>query len=58
MAGCDLTENPSAQGFLDDGAYWVSTGQSHAMLTYGDYYYFEAVLRALGRRKFAWDDAQ
>ena len=58
MATCDLTENPAAQGLLDDGAYWVSTGQSHAMLTYGDYYYFEAVLRALGRRKFAWDDEQ
>ncbi len=58
MATCDLTTNPNAQGLLDDGAYWVSTGQSHAMLTYGDYYYFEAVLRALGRRKFAWDDVQ
>lgn len=58
MARCDLTKNPQAHGFLDEGAYWVGTGQNHAMLTYGDYYYLEAVLRALGHSNFAWDDQQ
>lgn len=56
MDRCDLTQNPTAEGLLDEGAYWIGTGQSHAMLTYGDYYYFEAVLRALGQTSFAWDD--
>lgn len=56
MARCDLTDRRDADGLLDEGAYWVGTGQSRAMLTYGDYYYFEAVLRALGRSNFAWDD--
>ncbi len=56
IARCDITARPGAQGFLDEGCYWLSNGQSHAMLTYGDYYYLEAVLRALGHTDFAWDD--
>lgn len=53
---CDITGDPRAQGFLNQGAshakkggYWAS-----AMLPYGDYYYFEAVLRASGKSDFIW----
>ncbi len=53
---CDITENPDTLGLLKEGAshakkggYWAS-----AMLPYGDYYYLEAVLRALGKTDFIW----
>ena len=57
----DLTGDPSAQGLLSGGASDVPRAErsdapylTDAMLPYGDYYYFEAVLRALGHREFFW----
>ncbi len=57
----DLTGNPEAQGLLSAGASHVHVARANgrpnmaqAMLPYGDYYYFEAVLRALGYRQFFW----
>lgn len=59
----DLTHQPSSQGLLSEAASHVhlahSSGQmnlANAMLPYGDYYYFEGVLRALGfgHARFFW----
>ncbi|WP_199559642.1 glycoside hydrolase family protein [Paracoccus sediminilitoris] len=57
----DLTGDPAAQGLLGAGASDVPRAErsgdmylTSAMLPYGDYYYFEAVLRALGHREFFW----
>ena len=57
----DLTRDPTAQGLLAAGASDVPRAErsgdlylTNAMLPYGDYYYFEAVLRALGHREFFW----
>ena len=58
---CDLTSNENAQGLLSDGASYVHQAKeldkeflANAMLPYGDYYYFESVLRALGHKKLFW----
>ncbi len=57
----DLTGNKEAQGLLSDSASYVHQAHqldkeflANAMLPYGDYYYFEAVLRALGHNKLFW----
>ncbi|ORT52310.1 hypothetical protein ST37_02840 [Vibrio sp. qd031] len=57
----DLTDNESAQGLLSDSASSVphallrdQENLANAMLPYGDYYYFEAVLRAIGHRDLFW----
>ncbi|WP_394153760.1 hypothetical protein [Vibrio maritimus] len=57
----DLTRDESAQGLLSDSASSVPHAKlrdqenlANAMLPYGDYYYFEAVLRALGHNKLFW----
>ena len=58
---CDIATKPEAQGFLAHGASHVTLAQdknwpnyADAMLPYGDYYYFEAVLRALGMQRLFW----
>lgn len=57
----DLTGVAGAQGLLSHAASDVPASRrmgkaylANAMLPYGDYYYFEAVLRALGHRSFFW----
>ncbi|QQM30419.1 glycoside hydrolase family 88 protein [Martelella lutilitoris] len=57
----DLTGDPDAEGLLSAGASHVHGAKAqgrpnlaNAMLPYGDYYYFEAVLRGLGYRQFFW----
>ena len=57
----DLTEVQGAQGLLSQAAQDVPKAYrtdemnfANAMLPYADYYYFEAVLRALGHKEFFW----
>lgn len=57
----DLCGQEDAEGLLSEGASDVHAGErrglpylANAMLPYGDYYYYEAVLRALGHREFFW----
>jgi unsaturated chondroitin disaccharide hydrolase len=51
---CDLTKNPRAHGFLAHGAAHVRAGFSDTMLPYGDYFFMEALMRALGHTEFFW----
>jgi unsaturated chondroitin disaccharide hydrolase len=56
----DLTHQNDAYGLLSNGASFVKNADeqnqylANAMLPYGDYYYFEATLRALGHTRFFW----
>jgi unsaturated chondroitin disaccharide hydrolase len=45
---------PDAEGLLLHGASHVSAGRADNMLPYGDYFYLEAMLRALGRTRGYW----
>jgi unsaturated chondroitin disaccharide hydrolase len=45
---------PQAEGLLLEGSANVPSGSFNTMLPYGDYFYIEALLRALGRKEFAW----
>jgi unsaturated chondroitin disaccharide hydrolase len=51
---CDLTADPKALGMLAHGASHVPRGLNDTMLPYGDYYFMEALMRALGHRHFFW----
>ena len=46
--------HPTAEGLLREGASFVRAGHADNMLPYGDYFYVEALLRALGRKDFFW----
>lgn len=57
----DLTLQKDAQGLLSNSASNVPKAQkdnkpylANAMLPYGDYYYFEAVMRSLGHNNLFW----
>ena len=57
----DLTNIEHAQGLLSGAASFVNAMQgpensylADGMLPYGDYYYFEAVMRAVGHKQFFW----
>ncbi|MGF1749924.1 MULTISPECIES: glycoside hydrolase family 88 protein [Vibrio] len=58
---CDITAEPQAQGLLNQAASFVHVAHdldldylANSMLPYGDYYYYEAVLRSMGHSKFFW----
>jgi len=51
---CDITARPDAQGLLKEGAAFVDLGRADNMLPYGDYYYMEALMRAVGHTEFFW----
>ena len=44
----------TAQGLLKEGAAFVELGRADNMLPYGDYYYMEALMRAVGHSDFFW----
>jgi unsaturated chondroitin disaccharide hydrolase len=54
IAGYTTADVPQAEGLLKHGAAHVGRGLTDTMLPYGDYFYVEALLRALGRREFFW----
>lgn len=54
IESCDLTSDPDADGLLKNGAAYVAQGLMDQMLPYGDYYYVEALMRALGHTEFFW----
>lgn len=45
---------PQAEGLLLHGAGHVGVGYADNMLPYGDYFFVEALLRALGHKDFFW----
>ena len=51
---CDLTKDTSAQGLLGDATAFFNSGLSDGMVPYGDYFYVEALMRALGHSDFFW----
>lgn len=51
---CDITDDPAADGLLKDGAAHIPAGLDDTMLPYGDYYYVEALMRAVGHSEFFW----
>ena len=50
----DITGHDKAQGLLKEGAAFVELGRADNMLPYGDYYYMEALMRAVGHSDFFW----
>lgn len=54
IANYTTARHPRAEGLLLHGAAFVAEGLVDTMLPYGDYYYLEALSRALGRTQFFW----
>ncbi|OED34649.1 hypothetical protein AB833_32060 [Chromatiales bacterium (ex Bugula neritina AB1)] len=50
----DITADASSQGLLKEGAAFVELGRADNMLPYGDYYYLESLMRAVGHTEFFW----
>lgn len=51
---CDLAQDPESEGLLKEGAAFVGLGRADNLLPYGDYYYLEALMRAVGHSEFFW----
>jgi len=52
--GYDIAADPEAEGLLKEGAAFVDLGRANNLLPYGDYYYLEALMRAVGHTEFFW----
>ncbi len=50
----DISGIPEAEGLLKQGAAYVGIGCADNLLPYGDYYYLEALMRAVGHTEFFW----
>ena len=50
----DITQQAESEGLLKEGAAFVRLGRADNMLPYGDYYYMEALMRAVGHVDFFW----
>lgn len=51
---CDVAAVPEAEGLLKEGAAFVDLDRADNLLPYGDYYYLEALMRAVGHTEFFW----
>ena len=49
-----IADIPEAEGLLKEGAAFVDLGRADNLLPYGDYYYLEALMRAVGHTEFFW----
>lgn len=54
VSHCDISDDDTAEGLLKEGAAFVGLQRSNTMLPYGDYYYLEALMRAVGHSQFFW----
>ncbi|MBX2837565.1 MAG: glycoside hydrolase family 88 protein [Gammaproteobacteria bacterium] len=54
VSHCDISDDDTAEGLLKEGAAFVGLKRSNTMLPYGDYYYLEALMRAVGHSQFFW----
>ena len=54
VRNCDITQDVNAEGLLKEGAAFVGLGRADNLLPYGDYYYLEALMRAVGHTEFFW----
>jgi unsaturated chondroitin disaccharide hydrolase len=50
----DISGDDTAEGLLKEGAAFVDLGRADNLLPYGDYYYFEALMRSVGHTEFFW----
>ena len=50
----DVSTRAESHGLLNEGAAFVGLGRSDNLLPYGDYYYVEALMRAVGHVDFFW----
>ncbi len=50
----DITGVEGSQGLLKEGAAFVGLDRADNMLPYGDYYYMESLMRAVGHVDFFW----
>ncbi|MEM9523031.1 MAG: glycoside hydrolase family 88 protein [Pseudomonadota bacterium] len=50
----DISGIVASQGLLKEGAAFVGLGCADNLLPYGDYYYLEALMRAMGHTEFFW----
>ena len=50
----DISSEHGSQGLLKEGAAFVGLERADNMLPYGDYYYVEALMRAVGHTEFFW----
>ena len=50
----DISGDDASDGLLKEGAAFVDIGRADNLLPYGDYYYVEALMRAVGHTEFFW----
>jgi len=50
----DVSDIAESEGLLKEGAAFVDLGRADNLLPYGDYYYLEALMRAVGHTEFFW----
>jgi len=54
IARCDLTNVPNTEGLIGEATAFHGEGLINVLTPYGDYFYVEALMRALGHTDFFW----